>query len=77
VKFPSLPQSGDSTTWVRVSQPHTTESVMLPRVGWEALVNAAPGMPVGAVAARTPANPGTGAPGKPGLSVAPVAAIRR
>jgi hypothetical protein len=77
VKFPSLPQSGDSTTWVRVSQPHTTESVMLPRVGWEVLVNAAPGMPVGAVAARTPANPGTGAPGKPGLSVAPVAAIRR
>lgn len=77
VKFPSLPKGGDSTTWIRVSQPHTTASVMLPRVGWEVHVHAVPGMPLGAVAAVSAANAGIGAPGKAGLSAAPVAAIRR
>ena len=77
VKFPSLPPGGDSTTWVRMAQTHWSGSAVLPRVGWEVAVHAVPGMPLGAVAARTAASPAIGAPGKPGSSAAAGVAIRR
>ena len=32
---------GDSTVWVRMAQPHTTTSVMPPRLGWEVQVDSA------------------------------------
>jgi hypothetical protein len=67
VQRPSLPPAGagGSAPWVRVAQPHTTGSVVPPRVGWEVHVGSAPKTALPAVGMPPGATPGGhGAPAR-------------